>query len=208
MSPEVHGLDEGCAAIAAEARRAGRGRRPVVIAIDGASGAGKSALAARVAEALEGALVPADDFFSAQLTDREWDVRTPEMRAGDAIDWTRLRAEVLEPLREGRAARWRGFDFSAPRPDGSYPPAAAPSECGARTFIILDGIYSTREELDDLIDLAVLVEAPQATRAARLEGREAADLLSRWHARWDRAEEWYLTEARPRGAFDLIVRNP
>src|SRR2546426_1150766 len=86
---------------------------PILIALDGASGTGKSALAALVAEALGATVVPGDDFFAAEITDAEWAARSPSERAADAIDWRRLRRDALQPLRAGKPGAWRAFDFKA-----------------------------------------------------------------------------------------------
>jgi uridine kinase len=76
-----------------------------------------------------------------------------------------------------------------------------------RAIIILDGAYSARPELRDLIDLAVLVEAPETIRHERLAAREESGFLARWHARWDSAEEHYFTVVRPPEAFDLTLTS-
>ncbi len=71
---------------------------PILVALDGGSGAGKSSLAMLIVEELDAALIQSDDFFAADISDAEWDMRTPAARAADAIDWRRLRAEALEPV--------------------------------------------------------------------------------------------------------------
>ena len=68
-----------------------------MIAFDGRSGAGKSTLASVVASRLNATIVPGDDFFAAELSDAEWERRTAEQRANDAIDWRHLRRDTLEP---------------------------------------------------------------------------------------------------------------
>jgi len=71
--------------------------------------------------------------------------------------------------------------------------------------IILDGAYSARPDLGDLIDFSVLVEAPTSVREHRLACREAASFLAAWHARWDSAEDYYFGHVRPRDTFDVIL---
>src|SRR5687768_3397850 len=93
-------------------RRADRST-PLLVALDGPSGAGKSTLAALVAEQLDAVHIPSDDFFAAEITDAAWAARDPAARARDAIDWRRLRSEVLEPLLARQPARWHAFDFEA-----------------------------------------------------------------------------------------------
>jgi len=179
---------------------------PFLVALDGGSGAGKSTLATVIAEALNATVVPGDDFFAAEITDAGWKARSPAARGADGIDWRRLRAEALEPLLAGRPARWHAFDFDAGvRPDGTYAMRTDFEERESRPVILLDGAYSARPELADLIDLSVLVDVPVAVRHARLAAREDRDFLAAWHARWDAAEEHYFTHVRPRSSFDLVV---
>lgn len=179
---------------------------PVVVAIDGRSGAGKSTIAAQLAAAMQAALVPGDDFFAAELTANDWDSRSPRERARDAIDWRRLRRCALEPLRAGQPAVWHAFDFTAgERADGSYGMSQESIRRDPARVIILDGAYSSRPELADLIHCAILVEAPHATRNARLARREDAAFLVAWHRRWDAAEDYYFTEIRPPSSFDIVV---
>ncbi len=187
-------------------RRVAAGSRPTVVAIDGRCGSGKSTLAALLAPLVDGVIVPADDFFAAEITTGGWEARTPAMRAADALDWRRLRTDALEPLRAGRPATWHSFDFAAgARPDGSYGMQAEPIVRLPGPVVILDGAYSARPELADLLDLTVLVEVPEAVRHARLAAREDPQFLVAWHARWDAAEDHYFGTVRPATAFDLII---
>ncbi len=188
--------------------RRGRVAHPFTVAIDGRSGAGKSTIAGQVARGLNAALIPTDDFFAASITDAEWDQLSPEGRALAAIDWKRIRSEVLEPLRAERAASWRPFDFAAgQRPDGTYGYKNEPVEVGPSPVIIVDGAYSSRPELADLLDYTVLVEAPEPMRLARLGSREHSGFLAAWHQRWAQAEEYYFTKVRPSSSFHLVVNN-
>jgi uridine kinase len=71
---------------------------------------------------LSAAVIQGDDFFAAEISDAEWELRTPEARAANAIDWQRLRAEALEPLLAGKSAKWHAFDFEAGLgQNGTYP---------------------------------------------------------------------------------------
>jgi uridine kinase len=202
-------LRESANVVVADVWRLLTGRaRALLVAIDGASGSGKSTLAALVAARLSAALVPADDFFAAQLTDADWDARTPAERAADALDWRRLRAEALVPLLAGRPARWHPFDFSAgARPDGTYGFSTGAEVREPNPVVLVEGAYACRPELADLIDWSVLVDAPVDVRHRRLVQRENPRFLVAWHARWDAAERWYFSQVRPVSAFDRVVTN-
>jgi uridine kinase len=179
--------------IVAEVGRLVVGRdTPLLVALDGCSGAGKSTLAELIAAQLGAALVQGDDFYAPNPWDATWEARGPAARAAEGIDWRRLRAEALEPLLAGKAARWH---------------AALASLVIERepTAVVLEGLTSTRPELTDLIDLAVLVDAPIGVQHQRLEARWGKALAETPHVRWHLAEEYYFTQVRPASSFDLVV---
>jgi para-aminobenzoate synthetase len=207
MNNPVPGLQAAADTIIAEIRRLLLNRtRPILVALDGGSGAGKSTLALWIARDLDATVVPGDDFFAAHITDAEWEARSPEDRARDGIDWRRLRADAVEPLLAGKRAKWHAFDFVAGvRPDGTYAMCTDFVVREPTAVIVLDGAYSARPELADLIDLAILVDVPVDVRHERLRAREDKDFLDSWHARWDAAEAYYFTHVRPKASFDLVV---
>jgi uridine kinase len=193
--------------VVAAIRASSASAHALVVAIDGRSGSGKSTLSGAVAQAIDAAIVACDDFYAASVSSAEWDRRTPEQRAADGIEWRRLKREAIEPLRAGRAARWYAFDFLAgPRVDGTYPLRPTPTECAPKPVVLLDGAFSARPELAEVLDLTILVEAAARSRQARLEAREAPDFLWQWRARWGAAEEFYFTHVRPPSSFDLVVQ--
>ena len=179
-----------------------------VISVDGRSGTGKSTLTLAVASRLRATVVPTDDFFAAEIPDSEWDRRTAEQRAEDAIDWRRLRRDAIEPLLGGLPARWFAFDFaSGAGPDGTYAMMTTPMGRGPSGVVILDGAYSSRAELADLVDLSVLVEVEPVQRLKRLAAREDPVFLEAWHARWDGAEDHYFGRVRPAESFDIVFET-
>jgi len=206
-APNASGFVSAASLIVAEVRRRMRDRQgggPLLVALDGGSGSGKSTLAAAD---LDAAIVESDDFFAADITDAEWDAMGPKERAAAAIDWRRLRREALEPLLAGKSASWHPFDFAAgTRPDGTYAMAAEAVTRGPASVFVVDGAYSARPEVSDLIDLAVLVDVPTSERRLRIAVREEdMAFLAAWHARWDAAEDYYFTHVRPPASFDLVV---
>lgn len=173
-------------------RLADRGGR-LLVALDGGSGAGKSTLAELIAAELDATVVISDDFFHPDGTPAEWDAFPPAQRVAKGIDWRRLRAEALEPLLAGRSASWRPFAW----PDLGSGLSDEVVTRQPADVIILDGIYSARPELADLVGLAVFVSAPASVRHRRHDVREGGD-ESAWHARWDAAEDYYFTHDRCR----------
>jgi uridine kinase len=194
--------------IAAIQRRLVRQSPPLVVALDGGSGAGKSTLAACVARRVDAAWIPVDDFYRADIPDHRWDDIPVDARLDLIFDWRRLRENVIQPLLEGKPARWYAFDFvSGRRPDGTYGMQTEPTERAPADVILLDGAYTAGPPLADVVDLTVLVDVPVAVRHARQAAREDADFLHRWHTLWDPFEAYYFGEVRPRASFDLVVKG-
>lgn len=175
---------------------------PIVIAVDGRSGTGKSTLSASIARHVGATLIDQDDFYAGGDIET-WRRLTASEKADRVIDWRRVRAEALLPLRSGTQARWRPFDWEAMEGLASASITAQPSR-----IVILDGAYSSRPELADLIDLSILVTLPEAVRRARLQQREGEDFVSEWFFIWDEAEEYYFGTVRPPEAFDLVIDRP
>lgn len=180
---------------------------PLLVALDGGSGSGKSTISACISQRLDVVLVHGDDFYAAHIPDATWNTYTVAEKVRDCIDWRRLRQEALEPLLANQMARWHPFDFAAVRPDGTYPLAQRYEERLPAPIILLDGAYSARPELADIIGLSILIDVPIVQRHARLTLRDDAHFLTSWHQRWDEAEAFYFTHIRPPRSFDLVVGN-
>jgi uridine kinase len=178
---------------------AGR-KKPLLVALDGRSGVGKSTMAQAIAQELGGIVVIGDDFFAGG-PDSEWDERSAEAKVADCIDWRRLRKEALEPLLAGLPASWHPFNFIS-----GFGLSEELIHRKPAPIIILDGAYSCRPELADIVDLSVLIElSDDKLRRQRLLAREGHDFMASWHERWDAAEDHYFTQVVPRSMFDLVI---
>lgn len=190
----------------AVARRSAAANAPLVVSLDGRSGSGKSTLASLVAEKTDAVVLPMDDFYSAHISDSEWDLMTVQERWLKVFNWTKLRSEAVLPLLGGRPARWHPIDFEAgPDSHGKYEMKTEATRAEPATVILLDGVYSSGPQMVDLVGLSILVEAPDEQRRARLVQREEPGFLAQWHARWDAVEEFYFSSVRPSESFDIIV---
>ena len=176
---------------------------PLLIAVDGRSGAGKSTLAQIIADRTGGVIVVSDDFYSGGSDDK-WQGYSPQAKVDEVIDWRRLRSQVLEPLLAGKPASWHPLDFEPGRGWTGWKSEIV--KVKPANVIILDGAYSARPELADIVDLSVLVEAPEQIRRERLRAREGDAFMERWHKIWDSAEDYYFFQVRPGGSFDLVIR--
>lgn len=170
--------------------------RPVVVAIDGRSGTGKSTLAGSLATSLDAAMIKGDDFYAGGIGLHDL---SDEALAALCIDWRRQRG-VLSALKSGRQACYHPFDWQAF--DGSLKPQALIIE--PRSILLLEGVYSARPELRDLIDVAILLTLPETVRVERVLRREGS--VTAWEKQWWRAEGWYFEHQAPPETFDMVLK--
>jgi molybdenum cofactor guanylyltransferase len=170
----------------------------LVIAIDGPSCAGKSILATAVALRSAASIVEGDDFYRNTLPRLSLAQREGMSDAAvvDAvIDWERLRAEALLPLRARQAATFQPYDWDAD--DGRLAP---PKTIPAADLVIVEGVYAARPELADLLDLAVYLGVDPQVRAQRYAEREDDP---DWRRFWERGEAHYFSVIRPPASFEI-----
>ncbi|GIF70911.1 uridine kinase family protein [Asanoa siamensis] len=159
-----------------------------LVGVDGASGAGKTVFAERLAgsvAAVGGVPVPVvhtDDFLDG------WD--------DQFTYWGRLEELVLAPLRAGRAGRHRHYDWGRAAFAGPWvevPPAPV---------VVLEGFGAARAGAE--LAFTVLVVAPPRLRLARSLARDGAatrpELL-----RWRRRENRHFAADHTAERADLVV---
>jgi uridine kinase len=182
--------------------------RPIVVAIDGASGSGKSTIVQLLCSKLPVAIVSLDDFFSADIPDDQWDKFSIKERMEKVFNWNKIRTLALEPLRNNLPAKWYPFDFLAGiQEDGTYPLKNEETILNPSKIIILEGTYSSCSFLEGLIDLTILIDVPIEERHKRLSTREDSTFLEQWHQRWDAVEIYYFEHIKQKIYFDWIIEN-
>lgn len=179
-----------------------------LIGIDGTGGSGKSTLARELAELLRGphgattvTIVQGDDFY--RVMDPEERLRlTPAEGYELYFDWERLREEVLTPLTSGRAADYRRYDWPGNR--------IAPGEwhhVPHAGFVIIEGMYTVRPELEGFYDLTVFVDTPFDVSLGRLVARGHDHGPGDWNVRWQASDKHYFATTEPWARLDLVVEG-
>ena len=173
------------------AGRALRQKGHLIIAVDGRCASGKTTLAARLHDVLGWAVVHIDDFFLRP------EQRTPERYAtpGENVDHERFLAEVLTPLRAGRAAEYRPFDCHAGQ-------LGAPVRAEAAPVTVVEGSYSCHPALRDLYDLRVFSDVGPAEQMRRIKARNGRS-AEVFRDRWIPLEERYFSACGVRECCDF-----
>ena len=171
-------------------------KRPLLVAIDGHSAAGKSTLARRIAELVDGVSIVSGDDFYRVMSEDECSGLTPEEGFERYYDWQRLEREVLEPLTAGRTSRYQRYDWTANRLGETV-------TVEPQGIIVIEGCYSLRLELRPYYHVTFFVETSEAARLERQ--RRRGDATEAQLARWDAAEAYHFAKNAPEKGADLVV---
>ena len=167
---------------------------PVLVALDGRCGSGKTTLAAQLARQFPQSItVHTDDFYLPPASR----VANWEQIPCANMDLERLRAQVLTPARAGQAIPYRAYSCRA----GAY----LPEQCFApQPLVIVEGSYSHHPALADCYDLRVFVTCSKAEQTRRLQAREGARYPA-FAQRWIPLEEGYFAKYSIEESADLIL---
>ena len=168
--------------------------KPLVLALDGRCGSGKTTLANALAQQFPASItLHTDDFYlpPAQRI-RGWE-KTPCAN----MDLARLRDEALRPAYEGQPVQYRAYSCR----EGACLPAR---ELAAQPLVILEGSYSHHPLLAGCETLRVFLTCTKEEQTRRLQAREGERYAS-FAARWVPLEEGYFAQYHIAETADFVV---
>ena len=145
-----------------------------------------------MADAIGATVIESDDFYAGG-SGESWDAMSAADKAAYVIDW-RAQRPVLDALHRGEPVSYHPYDWDDEANDGWAPHVVTVVPA---PVVILDGAYSARPELADLLDLRVLLLIDDDVRRAQLLAREGDRYRSDWEARWTEAELHYFGTVMP-----------
>lgn len=191
MNPTVETYADLARNILDRPARLGRTR---LVAIDGPSGAGKTLFAGRLAAAAGELLGPA--YGTAPAV-----VHTDDLVDGWADQltfWPRLDRWVLNPLRSGRAGRYRRYSWVR----REFRPQWIPVE--PAPVVILEGVSTARSSIRPELSLAVFLTAPSTLRRERSLARDGA-VLAPYLDEWRRGEDAHFAAEATADHVDVLA---
>ncbi len=161
-------------------------RRPVVVAIDGAAGAGKTTLASLVAAELGDApVVHMDDLYPG------WD--------GLAEGISLLVKKVLRPASRGDRAWYARYDWLL---QGYAETVIVPEH----RYLVIEGVGSGCAAARDYADVRIWLEASESVREIRAKNRETGSFGANWD-RWARQEREIFDVEHPLDQAHLVLQT-
>lgn len=165
-----------------------------IVALDGRAASGKTTLADQLARVTGAGVVHMDDFFLPP------ELRTSDRLAepGGNVHYERFLEEVLTPLKNPQAFRYRCFDCSRMEPGEDR-------EIPEGSLRIVEGAYSCHPLFGNYMGLRVFCDVEPQEQLRRIERRNGAEMLEKFRSNWIPMEEQYFQHFQIREHADLIV---
>lgn len=109
---------------------------------------------------------------------------------GADVDWQRMRRQVLAPLSQDREGRYQRYDWDTDT-------LAEWHTVPVGGVVIVEGVYSIRDELAKQYDVTIWVDCPRETRLSRGLDRDGEGARDMWVNNWMVAEDIYMVKHLP-----------
>ncbi|MDO8619086.1 MAG: uridine kinase [Candidatus Daviesbacteria bacterium] len=162
----------------------------ILIAIDGFGGSGKSSLARSIQQKFpDTVIVEMDDFYS------------PELKRPD---YRRIYKEVIKPIKEGKTAIFKIYDWKADKLVDGKP-------VSPENIILIEGVFSMHKELLNSYDVKIWVDSSQEIGFKRGLNRDknqyGIDTSEKWVKHWMPREKEYVNSQNPHQKADFVING-
>jgi uridine kinase len=180
--------------IAAEIMKNKSAKLPILTAIEGYGGSGKSTFAAKLALELGDAyVIGIDDFIvKEKFTDPSWDT--------GSFDRVRLENQVLKPLRDGNVASYQQLIWESNSLSSFiYVPKVR--------YVIVEGISSYHPKIAHYYDYKIWVDTPLVIAKERGHARDGSNENAQHWDLWAENDRQYREKYHPEKVADFTFDN-
>ena len=169
-------------------------KMPVLIAIEGFGGSGKTTLAEQLKDALQDAyIINIDDFIiKAKLTEPSWDK--------GAFDRERLEQQVLIPATTGKEVAYQKLVWVT---DTLSEPVTVPKVA----YLIVEGISSYHPNIAKYYDYKIWVDTPIELAKERGHARDGSNENAQHWDLWAENDLKYQQKYHPEQQADFVISN-
>lgn len=154
-----------------------------LIAVDGRCASGKTTLAALLQKQIQDScVVHMDHFFLREEQRTKERLETP----GGNVDYERVLADVLQPLKTGKEAQYRVYDCSKKALGESV-------RLMPGSVVIVEGSYSCHPALQAYYDLRVFLTTDKEEQMRRIQKRNGPAAAEVFRSKWIPLEEIYFS---------------
>lgn len=179
--------------IANEIKKKTIARKPIIIAVEGFGGAGKSTFATNLKRALgDASVIEIDDFFLK-------DVKSDATKSN--FDRKRLTKQVLAPARSGQPIVYQKLEWDTNT-------LSKPLKVLAVSYLIIEGVSSFHPDIANYMDYKIWVEASKEVARQRMIERDKAlgddhgELWDHWTETYQAYKDLYQPETAADFVFD------
>ena len=193
--------------------------KPLLIAVDGVDGAGKTVFASELSDTLtklglEVIQSSIDNFHNPKSYRYRRGENSPSGFYEDSFNYEQIKSLVLDPLNSGgnRQCVLSAFDHTTDS-------ARLSSEILVKesAVLVFDGIFLMRPELRSFCDLSIFLRVSFAENTKRTVVRDfnqtsskaetEEDFISRHNVRYIAGQQMYLDQIDPESLADIVINN-
>lgn len=168
---------------------------PLLIAIEGNCGSGKTTLSSILKERFSCNVFSTDDFFLPITMKTEDRLSEP----GGNVDYQRLN-ETFSAIDNKSSIKYSRFDCKTQSYEDEI-------EIPITNIIIIEGVYSMHPKLDINYDIKIFLETSYDTQIERIEKRNGPHMLKRFKEEWMPLENKYFEYYQIKSKCDYIYNT-